>query len=287
MAWWRTWPKKKLKHVWEFGTQGVLWRLLASRNGLFVGEDRDVDAKSVSFFCLDRISGNVLWKNIHFDERWWIGMEAVHDDVLFLHEYATPDLPEHKNIYAVSLATGSTKWINTTLTFLFAYKGYVYASQDSFDHRKFFELDVQTGAVTREVEVEYVNALRDIAFSNAVEQIELPRPENTLRADEINVLRAIEKVRFGAKRIGQIEYLDKNPFVILGYYDNVSKNPTSEVFNQHLVVFEGGQSQVVLQEMIATGLATSLPGTFFCIEDYLYYIRDKKVLTSINCSTNS
>src|SRR5689334_20968235 len=92
---------RRRKVEWSYSTKGYLWRLVPSENGLFVIEDRDVESRKVTFACLDRQTGTVLWQGLALSEQWWITVDRIHNDLLFLHEYASPDMPEQKKIYAI------------------------------------------------------------------------------------------------------------------------------------------------------------------------------------------
>ncbi len=112
MNWLAGWKSKKLEPAWEYKTKGILWRLLPSRDGYIVLEDRDVETKTVSFACIRASSGEICWDDVQFDERWWVNVEAIHEDVVLFHEYATPDMPDHKKITVVDLNNGRTLWSN-------------------------------------------------------------------------------------------------------------------------------------------------------------------------------
>ena len=281
MQWLSGWKRKKLEPEWEFEAKGFLWRLVPSSNGYFVGEDRNVDAKTTSFFCLDQESGVVRWKDVQFDERWWIGIEEVHEDILFLHEYATPDLPEHKKIYAISLITGTMMWMNDTVKFLFAHEERVYASKDSYDRRNFFEVDIHNGTVVRDLDAEYVQVLREIAVAKKVEQVEFPVPFGVQNISNSQIKKGIDKATSHARDVREIEYLHKNQTLAVGYYDNVSTKPTEQLLEQRLVIVEEEKSRVLLNEVLATHATMTVPDSFFGKGDYLYYIKDRKLLKAV------
>src|ERR1043165_73152 len=155
--------KNKLRPAWNFVANGVIWRLLISQNGYLVGEDRNKESKMVTFFCIHLESGEVLWQGKLFDEDWWMGLEARHNDIVFMHEFATPDLPEHKKIPAVDMMTGRPLWTNEQSKFLFAHEDRVYTVKDGFETRTFIELDLRTGKEMREVDTAVVNELRNSA----------------------------------------------------------------------------------------------------------------------------
>ncbi|MBS4028163.1 MAG: DUF4905 domain-containing protein, partial [Ignavibacteriales bacterium] len=82
--------KKQLRPVWQYTCDGILWRLKVSNNRLILGEDRNTEAKTVSYFCVEETTGKILWKNLKFDEPFWIGINAVYNNVAYFHEYESP-----------------------------------------------------------------------------------------------------------------------------------------------------------------------------------------------------
>ena len=134
------------KPSWQFNTGSTVWKLLCSKN-LLVGDVRDTEKKTASFFTLDFQTGDVLWKNVSVGETWWIGMQSIMNDTILLHGFEKPDMPIPKSIYALDLATGKTLWQNNEMTFLFAYNNKLYAQRTGFRENKFYELDPRTGEI--------------------------------------------------------------------------------------------------------------------------------------------
>src|SRR3989304_2231091 len=100
----------KIRPAWQYKTDGQLWRILFSESARIVGEDRNEEKKEVTFFCLDEMSGEVLWNRVRLKEHWWIGIETLYDGIVYLHEYVKPDLPQHHKIIALDLESGERPW---------------------------------------------------------------------------------------------------------------------------------------------------------------------------------
>src|SRR5258707_14789953 len=115
MHWFSRRKSKEVTVAWQYTTKGNLWRLFPSASGHIVLEDRNVERKEVSFACLDHQTGKVFWADVQFQERWWISIDSICSGVLFLHEYASPDMPDHKKIYAVDLSSGVLIWSNQAM----------------------------------------------------------------------------------------------------------------------------------------------------------------------------
>jgi hypothetical protein len=81
---------QRLGATWTYKVDGVIWRVIPAESGKIVGEVRNVAKKTASFFCLNQMTGEVFWEDLKFDERWWIGIETIHEDIILLHGFSTP-----------------------------------------------------------------------------------------------------------------------------------------------------------------------------------------------------
>lgn len=281
MRWFSKNESNLLKSAWSYSTTGILWRIVPSSLGYFIGEDRDTSTKSVSFFCVNRVTGETCWSGKSFSEPWWIGIEAVSGSTIFLHEYATPDMPDHKKIHAVNLLTGDVVWSNHELKMLFAHDDRVYAVQDLFDKRIFFALDIATGTVVSEIDREYLNTLQRTLPDDPDQNTMYPLPASEVSPDSD----LYENIQFALSKTGNPvlpEYLVRKNCMIIAYYENL--DGTGNEFQQHLSVHSLNQKKILYRDSILNRAALPVPDSFFCIDDFVYYVREKKILTAVNLS---
>ena len=273
---------KKLVPSWEYKTRGVVWRLLPAPGGFLVGEDRDHASRSVTFFCLEEKTGNVRWKDVGFKEPWWIGIETIHKNIVLLHEFARPDLPEHKKIIAVDIDSARKLWRNEELKFLFAHEECVYASKEMFETSLVFELDLLTGAVLREFrdQLEYIHVLRDTAASKQNNDVEFPHPTPGQNDLDKRISRHIpsDKLR------GEVEILEKDAYAVVGYYENTSPSPFEQELDQHLKVVDTDSGSLLFSDILAQKAKTPVPDLFFARGDFLFYIKNKNLLRAVKLS---
>jgi hypothetical protein len=281
MNWLTDWKRKNVEIAWEYSVNGILWRLLPSDNGYLILEDRDVEAKSVSFACIRSSTGEVCWDNIRFGEQWWMSIEAVHGNFVFLHEYATPDMPDHKKITVVDLVSGDILWSNDELKFMFAYEQSMYVLKDEYDIRHFFEVDLQNGEVLREIDDQYLAVLRETVSGNKVDHIEFPMTFNNETVPDA-LVKSIVVLTEHVDNIGLIEYLEKGEFFVVSYYENISPVLTKQLFRQHLAVLHKEKNRIVHKDVLTSDALMNVPDTFFGLGDAVLYIKNKKTLMSIN-----
>jgi len=277
---------KKLTPSWEYRTEGLLWRLLPGA-GFLVGEDRPIDRQAVdnktrrvSFFCIEQETGNVRWKDIGFDEAWWIGIEAIHRDVVLLHEFARPDMPDHKKVIALDAASGRTLWSNDQYRFMFVHDDSVYVSKDLFEGRLYVELDLRTGEFVREFkdQPDYINVLRETAAARTVSDVEFPK---TLSAEheELAANKTIARLLASLQRYGDIEILVKERYAIVGHYR--AAGSAQENLEQYLQVIDTEANSVVFEDMLARDAKAPVSDTFFARDDMLMYVKEKNTLTAV------
>jgi hypothetical protein len=275
---------KRLKPAWEFETDALIWRIFFTPLNTIVGESRNQSIKSTSFFCVDAHSGNPLWKNVKFDEPWWIGIEKVHDRWLILHGYARPDMPEHRGIRAVEIETGKVLWRNDDLSFWFGQHEKLYAHKYLFEKRIGYELDIKTGAVLNEYSdnLDVLHELRkSILQKTSDDQNGIIFPELLCTGQgESSIDTAIQRITDGKALEGWIEFVLHNGLLLVSYYqkDHSAQSPSLKSI---LTVYDIENMKTLFKEIIVEGLQAPSQDTFFVKDDFVYFIKNQTTLTAL------
>ncbi len=265
--------KKELRQTWKYDVQGVIWRLLPTGTGKLIGEERDIESKSVVFFCLNQFTGEVLWDRRSFGPQWWIGVEAIHREMLFLHGFATPDLPEHKMIIGVDVLSGERRWSNAELKFILAAGDLVYASKDVAEGNHLFELDYTSGAILRSLGNNLQAVMHTRVTEESIPAIEFPVPFGPAVAGTLTALLPADII------VGNSEGIEYGEYIILSYHERSKKSTHEESrFNTILIIVERSTSRVVFRDMPNTDIAAIVPESFFIQEGMLYYVKNRKTL---------
>ncbi|HCV43727.1 MAG TPA: hypothetical protein DGH68_09615 [Bacteroidetes bacterium] len=273
--------KNKVTPAWVYQTAGVVWRLVPTDTGVFVGEDRMLDAKNVRFFCVDRKTGAVRWEGVSVAERWWTGIEAVHRDRVFLHGFTQPDMPDHKGIIALDLFTGRVSWSSDDLRFIFASEDSVFASKDTLGGRMICKLDLRTGSMVRSWEHEPEELSLDRSRMQCVMGNGAVFP--TL-CDEVRMIEepALALAYEHCKKeaiVGPIDVLDRNELLFFSYHEK--GNMDGQL--QHLLkVADKKRATLVFTEMLEQNLRTVVPDSFFVQDDMLCFVKNRSLLTAVN-----
>lgn len=289
MAVFKSLHRGKLSPGWHYDVTGVMWRLFPTASGHLVGEQRDLSRKTASFFCLDQITGRVKWEKATFAEQWWIGIEAVHRDMVFLHRFAAPDLPEHKAIIAVDLLKGTPTWSNEEVTFIGARDEYVYAALDSLEGRKIFEMDYRTGAVLRLLGTEG-EIMREVNLEGpllAAKSLQFP-----VAADNVAALSshtAVQRHCRGKNITGAVEVLDYDDHLVMfNYHERLVGGSTEDgTLRNVLQVIDKGTGRVLFSDVLNSSAAAFVPDSFFVQHHTLYYIKERCRLIAVPLSDAS
>lgn len=264
-----------VRRGWEFRAKSQIWRIFPSDSGFILGEDRDTAKKLVSFFCVRASDGTVVWRDLNLPEPWWVSIEAVSGQLLLLHEYRVPSMPDHQKILAVNIMTGTPVWTNEDLTFSFSTGESLYASQDLFDRRVFYQLDPSSGEILREVDGGTVHALRDENPENVSIPFAVPSPGG-------DIPDSARRHLGGADLHGPAEFLDHGRLSIFSCYEHTDAGIQPGLLREHLFIVDPEGEKICFHDVICDDVVHPSPAVFFRFGKTVLYIKEKKLLCSLN-----
>lgn len=269
---------------WSYASQGKIWRMLFSDGGHIVGENRNEHTKEASFFCLEERTGKLLWDGLTLEEPWWVGMEAVQKNVLLLHTFAKPDLPEHRGILAYDLTSAQPIWHNKELTFWFGYENSVYAYKTMFERRRGYSLDLHSGEIIQEFteSLDELQTVRELSMhERRQDDYRFPEVLNLANAD-VRTSEAVKKT-VGNRRIhGEIEFVRDREYLLFNYHAE-EKGSTEDAVSleNRLEIIEVERNQRVYSDLLARGAKAPVPDSFFVKGDVVYFIKDSSILAAL------
>lgn len=268
-----------LRPVWRYVPQGLLWRVVPAGSGLLLGEVRTEDRKNAWFFCLEERTGHVLWERLDFGLGWWCGVEAVSGGLVFLHGFASPDLPVHKSVHAVDLWTGRLLWSAQGLRFVKAGVDTVYAHEETLAGVILLALDARTGA-RRRTEVLEDGAVAPMV--NATENAKTGEPAFPVPLPSVG--------RVGPDVAGILSELsgpvETGPTVEVLLVDGLviacRTTMMERLFRSELMVIGKSGNRMLYRDEIAAAVAPPAPESFFVRGGMLIYIKDRTMLTGVD-----
>lgn len=263
----------KIKKTREFKSQNQIWRLLISSEDYLLIETRDTNKKEVFFNCFDLNKNKSLFLNKQFEEKYWIGIEKFHKNILLLHRFSKPDMPDHKGIIAFDILQEKIIWRNDDLTFLFNDEESVYCYIRKFEGRNYFKIDLLSGNKIEAIDLsnDEINLLRQKSlenedFSNYV----FPSFWNDKNASSVINELVSENVN-NAAIIGDIEFAEKNDFLFFNFH---SKSDDGFLVNKFFC-YNISKRKILIDKILNTKVSYPTPDSFFIYRNLLIFIKDK------------
>ncbi len=274
--------RKRRSTAWEYAVDGVLWRLLPAAEGFLLGEDRDLEQKTVSFFCLDDTTGSFRWKGLAFPEKWWISMEVLHRNVLILHEYAAPDMPDHKKLYAVDVSTGAALWSNDEAKFLFAHGEHIYAARETFEERIFTEIRLVDGVAVREIGAPELHELQRSLGREPAGRVVFPSIVRPGESVDPGLSEALSALRKNDAEETLTEYIETGSSIVAAWCSASPPAAPERSFRQRIGVYDRTRRRVEFEDEMNAKLSMPIPDMFFCKGSFAYYIKEKRTLCAVH-----
>lgn len=250
-----------------------------SQSGFIVGEDRDTDSKSVSFFCIDTASGSIVWDGKTLEEQWWVGLEAVIGSKIFFHCFKKPDMPEHKTIICCDAQSGTEMWRNNDCAFLTSQPPFVYGYRDLFDRRVYYKLDSESGKF-----IEELNELPpDVDDAQPTERTDFVFPQPSSVEDAPSPIDFSPFTRSLSEDIRGIEYIATDAFVIFNVHTagHLQSKEISENLTNTLYIVDRATGKKIFSEVLNKETPYPVPDSFFLDKSTLYYIKERQSLVAL------
>lgn len=263
---------KLKKHIgYKSGNQ--IWRILISSKDYLILETRNTDAKQVFFCSFDIHKGKKIFLERQFDEKYWIGIEKVHEGIIYFHGFAKPDMPGHRGIIAFDIDMQKIIWENKQYTFLFLYNEKIYCFVQKFESRDYYVVDSRTGSFIEQLNLseQEVNELRKKA-ADEENYSDYSFPLFVNESTDAEHSQIINKFTKEKKIIGDIEYVAQNNFFVCNFHEETDKN---NLIN-HLICYSMKEQKILLNEIINHNTLYPAPDSFFLYKNLLIFVKDKK-----------
>ena len=266
--------KKKITGYLKHNNKKQVWRILISETDKLVIEERDIQTREVFFSCYDLSTKAKIFSNFQFDEKSWIGIEAVENNIIVFHFYLKPDMPQHKGFFAYDLKQKKILWQNETLTYFFSDNEKIVAFQQQFEGRFYVELDLQTGEVIRNLGEEYaqVNLLKEEAQAKkSYTDYLFPEVFNPLNDDpQFDCIRnSISNFSFS----GQVEYFLNEELVFFTFHEK-----KDEKFTQHFYICNTATGSLLYSAVLNKNIHQYAVDSFFLYKKFLFLIKEKQII---------
>lgn len=273
--------RRTLDPLWEYATTGAIWRVLPSGNAHIAGEERDRNAKRTSFFVIDSVTGRELWHRDDFGEEWWIGIEVIAGETMYLHKYAKPDMPEHRGIIAVDMKSGRTLWSDEDRSLLHASSASVFVGNNTPGGREVFELEGKTGRELRAWGADLSGVRAAVAASEPVASTMPQLPEIRTGAgrsdDDPALLPHLPPNTVPAS----VEFLRTDRFLLVSYHEVTGGDPDHPLYRNCLTMVDSHSGTALWRETLNDNVSAIAPISFFVVDGILFFIREYRTLVAV------
>ncbi len=238
----------------------LIWRILPdTHSNLFAVELRDEQSRKVVFHGLDSATGEILSEIYPTHDDWWVGIECVYNQKMILHGFEDEENPTHSGVYCYDLRNGKLLW------------SFPSHRMNTFSHDFVLMQSEETVTI-----VDWSGeSVAQSAKSEVIESDRLQSPSPYSQESEyFNTVSQFISERFGQHPIELIEYLETEQLIMISY--NFAES--GKLTNQLKVLTIDGE--IVLEEVLGTGLKGIGVNTFFLSQNQLIFTKDKTELVS-------
>ena len=269
---------RSLKVRWLYTPGATIWRVHPAVRGRILGEERDLERKQVSFFALDMTTGAVLWHRPGVGDPWWVGMSRVVGDLLFLHGFATPDLPVERGVTVIAAATGDHLWSRSEWSMERVEEGSLTVREDRRGGSVLLAVDPHTGSLLNQnvVSGRPVQPLED-----PLAAVEFPA---LLSGTEVQEHQSGEYVarQWAVDRLaGPIELLEHRALFMIAASERKGEGSEGGLVH-HLRVVKRDTGRVVYRDTLAASATGPGMDAFFVQDNALVYVRERRTLCAVS-----
>ena len=261
----------EIRKRYEFNDGRNVWRILPTDTNKIILETRETESKEVFFNCIDFGTGEIIFKEMQPDEKYWVGIEAIKKDVIFFHKYASPDMPGHRELIAYSINEQKTLWKSDEYTFLFYYKDKIYGYVDVFEGRQFYTVNPQTGEFIEDLgtDAQSINALRELARKEE----DYSDYRFTYKSYESPQAEALISQYVSPSEVsGDIEFIDYENHLFFNFH---KKLPESKKLRNEFMIVNKENAEPVFQLTLNEEANHYAPDSFFIFKDKLITVIEK------------
>ncbi len=257
-----------------------IWRLIPTDTEKLIIEDRNTSSKEVFFNCLDINTGKEIFVDLQLDEKFWVGIESITNDIIYFHKFIKPDMPQHAGIIAFDIMTKKIIWQNNNYSFLFILDNKIYAYQTVFEGKHFFILDCNTGEMLNDLgeDAASVNLLRDKSLNSfGYENYLFPEPFNSQDPSLKEFIYSFKQQHTVA---GRLECIVTGDAFLFNYHEVKADGNLQNRF----MAIDIFTKKVIFEETLNSGSKVFMPDSFFVKDKLIFLLKEKDSL--IVCSFN-
>ncbi len=272
----------KIKKLYSFSNKRQIWRIIPTASGKLIIEERDKEKGEAFFNCIDIKSGKKIFNSFQLEEKFWVGIEKISDDIIFFHRFRKPNMPGHLGIIAFDILNQNILWKTEEFIFLFIYENNLYCYKEKFDGRQYFKLNIKTGELLEDLSDNSgeINLLRDKSLNEeSFKGYYFPKLFTPELEDDEKAKVFLSELKNKKLLSGKIEYITRSNFIFFSFHEVL---PSGDEMRNLFNTVDISTGKVIFEEELNRGIRSYVPDSFFIKDDLLFLIKNKSEL--ITCS---
>jgi len=262
-----------VKKIYSYKDKNQIWRILISNSEKLVLETRNINTKEVFYHCFKLDTGKKIFYGLQLEEKYWLGIETVFNDLIFFHKFPKPDLPGHKEIIAFDINVQKVIWSNKETAFLFIYDNKVYGFKQGFEERFFYAYNLMTGELTEDLGTDFktINKLKLLAGKQQNWEFYIyPKIFHQGETDN-NIEKLIIKQTNDLDIIGEVEYNIYQNILFFNYHIRLTDN----IYINKFIAEDLNTGKILLSDVLNKEAKSLFTDSFFVYKDYLFLLKEK------------
>lgn len=253
----------KLKQNFSHSFDGKVWNIIShSDRELLLIEVRRAESFETSYHLLDTSAGKFLFKNVQFEESWWIGVSWLINDIIIFHTWPDQDNPDVRNYFAYDIRRKEVLWAMEEKNIL-----EIKDSQMMVMNKESVAVEAYDIISGKKVEMQEV--ANDLGQSeNKLLKKPFHYPEGT---EHFKTVSDFIKGAFDKQIMKGVDYFENDGVIIVSsYFLNEKKKLNNEIV---VVDHQGNPLMQVNLENDLDGISTD---TFFIYSNKLIFVAHKR-----------
>lgn len=263
----------KLQKLYSYNNEKQIWRIIPTVSNKIVVEERTTD-KQVFFSCFHMNNGQKIFCDFQLDEKYWIGIEAIHNDIIFFHKYEKPDMPAHKGIIAVDINSQQELWRNEDYYFSFIGEEKIFCIRQLFESREYFAVNLLSGELVDEPQiVRHIIEEKKLLTENELNYDSYKFPQKWFPNESVSLINdeKLNDLLSDESVVGNIEFITFNESLLISY-NVLGKN---NLFTNNFKMIDLTTGEINYTTTLADNWKTMLSDSFFIKDNYLLLLKGK------------
>lgn len=242
--------------------KGTVWNTAISpENGILLLEVRNSEMKQVSFSALECLTGKFLWRDVIFDEPWWVSLAAISNNIILFTIYIETNNPDKKGIFAYHLLERKIVWWNNDFSLISVSNEQVIGVSSKYGTKSVI-LDLASGS--------------QVSLASGTGKIpdEVVRPHQYLADNEyFATVKTFLGRKFNLSPVTALEYLEHDSIIFISFYIQ-----EDELTNYLMIITADGE--VLMKEKLGEHMKGIGLDTFFILSRCVFFVKNKVELFS-------